>query len=51
LSPVIQGFFGLNLRFAGDGIVIFALSTVLIIFGGKPFILGALDELKKKRRR
>ncbi len=48
LSPVIQGFFGLNLRFPGDSYILFALSTVLFIFGGKPFLLGARDELKQK---
>jgi len=48
LSPVIQGFFGLNLRFTGDSYILFALSTVLFIFGGKPFLLGARDELKQK---
>ncbi len=48
LSPVIQGFIGLNLKFSGDSYILFALSTVLFIFGGKPFLLGARDELKQK---
>lgn len=47
LSPAIQGFLGLDLRFPGDSYILFALSTVLFILGGKPFILGAIDELKQ----
>ncbi len=48
LSPMIQGFLGFNLKFVGSGYVLFALATILFIFGGKPFFTGALDELKKK---
>ena len=48
LSPMIQMFMGINLRFAGDSYILFALSTILYIYGGKPFLKGAVDELKKK---
>lgn len=48
LSPMIQTFLGLDWRFAGDSYVLFALSTVLFIYGGKPFLVGAVDELKKR---
>ena len=48
LSPVIQGFLGLNLQFSNQGYLVFALSTILFLFGGKPFLLGARDELKQK---
>ncbi len=48
LSPVIQGFLGLDLRFAGDSIILLALSTALFIYGGKPFLTGAVDELKSR---
>lgn len=48
LSPMIQMFLGVDLRFAGDSYILFALSTVLFIYGGKPFITGARDELKRK---
>ena len=48
LSPMIQGFLGFNLQFPGSGYVLFALATILFVFGGKPFFTGAVDELKKK---
>ncbi len=48
LSPMIQMFLGVDWRFAGDSYLLFGLSTVLFIYGGKPFITGARDELKKK---
>jgi Cu2+-exporting ATPase len=48
LSPMIQMFLGVNWRFAGDSYILFALSTILLIYGGKPFITGARDELKEK---
>lgn len=48
LSPMIQMFMGVDWRFTGDSYILFALSTILFIYGGKPFITGARDELKKK---
>lgn len=48
LSPMIQMFLGVDWRFAGDSYILFALSTVLFFYGGKPFLTGAIDELKKK---
>ncbi|MDA3845057.1 MAG: hypothetical protein PF505_00750 [Vallitaleaceae bacterium] len=48
LSPMIQTFLGVNWRFAGDSYILFGLSTVLFFYGGKPFLSGAIDELKKK---
>jgi Cu2+-exporting ATPase len=48
LSPMIQSFFNLDIRFLGANYILLALSTVLFIFGGKPFLTGARDELKKK---
>jgi len=48
LSPMIQMFIGVNWRFAGDSYLLFILSTVLFIIGGKPFFIGAIDELKQK---
>lgn len=48
LSPMIQMFLNLNLRFNGDSYLLFILSTILFIYGGKPFIKGAADELKEK---
>jgi Cu2+-exporting ATPase len=48
LSPMIQMFAGLEMRFAGDSYILFALSTVLFVYGGIPFLKGAADELRKK---
>ena len=48
LSPMIQMFIGVDWRFTGDSYLLFALSTILLIYGGKPFITGAVEELKEK---
>ena len=48
LSPMIQMFMGFNWGFPGDAYLLFVLSTVLFIYGGKPFITGAREELKEK---
>lgn len=48
LSPMIQSFMGVNWKFTGDMYLLFALSTILFIYGGKPFLTGAVEELKQK---
>ncbi len=48
LSPMIQMFLGVDWRFTGDSYLLFILSTILFIYGGKPFLKGAVDELKSK---
>lgn len=48
LSPMIQMFMSVDWRFAGDSYILFALSTILFVYGGKPFLQGAKDELKKR---
>ncbi|MHC1719905.1 MAG: copper-translocating P-type ATPase [Clostridiaceae bacterium] len=48
LAPMIQMFAGFELKFPGDRYIIFILSSVLFFYGGKPFIYGAVKELKKK---
>lgn len=48
LSPMIQMFMNVDWRFEGDAYLLLVLSTVLFIYGGKPFLTGAVDELKKK---
>jgi Cu2+-exporting ATPase len=48
LSPLIQKLLGVDWRFTGDALVLFALSTAILIYGGLPFLKGAVDELKKK---
>jgi Cu2+-exporting ATPase len=50
LSPIIQGLFGLKeaLRFPGDGYVLFAFSTIIFFYGGRPFLKGLVEELGQK---
>ncbi|WP_313569207.1 copper-translocating P-type ATPase [Acetoanaerobium noterae] len=48
LSPMIQMFLGIDWRFSGDSYILFILSTILFVYGGKPFLKGAVDELKEK---
>ena len=48
LSPMIQMFLDVDWRFTGDSYLLFALSTVLFFYGGKPFLTGAKDEFKKR---
>ena len=48
LSPMIQMFLDVDWRFTGDSYLLFALSTVLFFYGGKPFLTGAMDEFKKR---
>jgi P-type Cu2+ transporter len=48
LSPMIQMFMGVDWRFSGDSIILFSLSTILFVYGGKPFLQGARDELKDR---
>jgi len=48
LSPMIQDFIGVDWRFANDQFILFALSTFLFFYGGWPFIIGGINELRDK---
>jgi len=50
LSPTIQHGLGFGdaPRFRGDGLVLFALSTVIYVYGGRPFLAGFLSELRNR---
>src|SRR5690625_2588833 len=48
LSPMLQGFMGVDWRFEYDMYILFALSTFIFFYGGWPFLTGAVDELKDK---
>ncbi len=48
LSPMIQTFLGIDLRFTGDSYILLFLSTILFIYGGLPFFKGTIDEMKQK---
>ena len=47
LSPMIQGWLGLELTFVGDSYVLFGLASLLFFYGGWPFLKGLYDELKE----
>lgn len=48
LSPMIQGFLGYELDFPGRMYVLLALSTIIYLYGGLPFLKGLWQELKQK---
>jgi P-type Cu2+ transporter len=48
LSPMIQMFLNVDWRFPFDFVMLFILSTILFVYGGKPFLKGSVKELKKK---
>lgn len=48
LSPMLQGWIGVDWRFTGDMYILFALSTIVFFYGGWPFLTGGISELKDK---
>ncbi|HSP22105.1 MAG TPA: heavy metal translocating P-type ATPase [Planococcus sp. (in: firmicutes)] len=48
LSPMIQHFLGVDWRFENDLYILFALSSVVFFYGGWPFLIGGINELKEK---
>jgi P-type Cu2+ transporter len=46
LSPGIQAFFGVSFSFPGSDYVLLALSTVVYLYGGWPFLKGFIQELR-----
>ena len=48
LSPMIQHWLNLSISFPGAQYVLFALSTVVFLYGGWPFLKGLVDEVKAK---
>ncbi len=50
LSPMIQHGLGPGdtLRFRGDDLVLFALSSVIYVLGGRPFLTGFSSELRNR---
>jgi P-type Cu2+ transporter len=51
LSPMVQRFLGLDdsLRFAGDSLLLFAVSSFVYFYGGRPFLQGFGGEIRAKR--
>jgi len=50
-SEMLQHLLGLRgiLAFPGDRYVEFALASVIYVYGGRPFLIGLVDELRKRR--
>lgn len=48
LSEMIQMWFGFEIKFPGDKLTLFILSSVVFLYGGWPFLNGLKDELKEK---
>lgn len=50
-SPMVQNWLGIGqaLAFRGSGLVVFVLSTVVYLYGGWPFLVGFVSELRKKQ--
>jgi Cu2+-exporting ATPase len=49
LSEMIQHFLGVHWEFSGSGYVLFGLSTAVYFYGGWPFLIGLVNEVKTKR--
>lgn len=48
ISPMIQSFIGVDWQFPYDSYILFVLSTFIFFYGGWPFLIGGIDELKDK---
>lgn len=48
LSTIIQHFMGVIWQFTGSSYILFALSSVVFIYGGWPFLTGLASEVKAK---
>lgn len=48
LSPTIQEWIGFNFVFSWSKYVLFALASVIVLYGGMPFYKGAIKELKTR---
>lgn len=48
LSPMIQGWLGVEWTFRGSNYVLFTLASIVYFYGGWPFLKGLVNELKSK---
>ena len=48
LSEMIQHFMGVDWQFTGSKYILFALSTIVFIYGGLPFLKGLVNEVKAR---
>ncbi len=48
LSPFIQDLLNISIKFPGDRIILFLISSLVFFFGGSPFLLGAIGEIRHR---
>lgn len=48
LSPMIQKIFGFSFGFAGDRYLLFVISSIVFFYGGWPFLIGAISEIRNQ---
>ena len=48
LSPSLQSFIGFSVEFPGRLVILWILSTIVYIYGGKPFLVGLVREVRMK---
>lgn len=48
LSPLIQNLLNISIKFPGDQLVLFLISSFVFFYGGSPFLRGATGEIKYK---
>ena len=48
LSPMIQHWLHIQFRFTGSAYVLMSLSSVVFFYGGWPFLIGLIQEVKEK---
>ena len=48
LSEMIQHFMGVDWQFKGSKYILLLLSTIVFVYGGKPFLKGLKDEIKAR---
>ncbi len=49
LSPMIQQWFGFTLKIPYQEAIVFALATFIYLYGGKPFLVMMVDEIKSRK--
>ncbi len=48
LSPTIQDFLGFRLEFIGSTYLLWVLSSMVYVYGGKPFLVGLYREVRER---
>lgn len=48
LSPLVRSFLGWGISFTGSKYLLWAISTFIFLYGGRPFLWGLRSELRKR---